>query len=200
MHFEPMTNRTGGLHLPPATSPSLVVFTSVDGALRAGADGSCADVRPALDLLASQGIPVVLASHHSAAELMIVQQSLGHAHPFICDGGARMHVPNGYFADLQDLWPEGESWHVLPLGAPDLGRAVRLLVSLFQVSGADVLAVGLGCAWSDRSLLDAVNVPVIVRSEGPDQARLQRRIPGAYLTNAMGPEGWQEAILGSMVA
>ena len=198
MHSEPASKMTGGPHPLSATSPSLVVFTSVDGALRHGADGSCADVRPALDLLAGHGVPVVLASHHTAAELMTLQQGPGRAHPFICDGGARMHVPNGYFADLQDLWPQDDTWHIVPLGAPDLGRAVRLLVSLFQVSGTEILTIGLGCSWHDRSLLEAVNVPVIVRSDTPAQARLQRRIPGAYLTTAPGPAGWQEAILGSM--
>ncbi len=200
MHCEPTPDPPSGFPASPATtvSPSLVVFTSVDGAIRQGAAGSCAGVRPALELLATQGIPVVLASHHSADELIALQQGLGQAHPFISEGGATMHVPNGYFADLQDLWPEDETWHVVPLGAPDIGRAVRLLVSLFQVSGADILSVGLGCSWNDRVLLEAVNVPIIVRSDGPDQARLQRRIPGAYLTGATGPAGWQEAILGSM--
>jgi predicted mannosyl-3-phosphoglycerate phosphatase (HAD superfamily) len=198
MHCEPTPASPGGLLSSQTASPSLVVFTSVDGAIRHGTDGSCADVRPALDLLASQAIPVVLASHHSAAELIALQEGLGRTHPFICEGGARMHVPNGYFADLQDLWPVDETWHVVPLGAPDIGRAVRLLVSLFQVAGADILTVGLGCSWNDRVLLEAVNVPIIVRSDRPDQARLQRKVPGAYLTTAAGPEGWQEAILGSV--
>ena len=200
MHCEPTSNGASDLAASAATSPSLVLFTSVDGAIRPGAAGSCVGVRPALDLLASQGIPVVLASLHPAAELIALQQGLGQAHPFICEGGARMYVPNGYFADLQDLWPHDEAWHVVPLGAPDVGRAVRLLVSLFQVSGADVLTVGLGCSWEDRVLLDAVDVPIIVRSDGPDQARLQRRIPAAYVTSAAGPAGWQEAVLGSMTA
>jgi predicted mannosyl-3-phosphoglycerate phosphatase (HAD superfamily) len=200
MHCEPTTHSERELVALTSTSPSLVVFTSVDGAIRHGAEGTCAGVRPALDLLGSQGIPVVLASQHPAAELMALQKGLGQAHPFVCDGGARMYVPNGYFADLQDLWPHDETWHEVPLGAPDIGRAVRLLVSLFQVSGADILTVGLGCTWSDRLLLDAVNVPIIVRNDTPDQARLRRRIPGAYVTTAMGPAGWQEAILGSMTA
>jgi predicted mannosyl-3-phosphoglycerate phosphatase (HAD superfamily) len=200
MQAESTFTGSGDYHVSPGSSPSLVVFTSVDGALRRGGEGSCADVRPALDRLAEQGVPVVFASTHSADELMQLQSGLGRAHPFICDGGATMHVPNGYFDDLQDLWPQDEAWHVVPLGAPDIGRAVRLLVSLFQVSGADVLTIGLGCSWNDHTLLEAVNVPIIVRSDSPEQARLQRKIPGAYLTSATGPAGWQEAILGSMTA
>jgi predicted mannosyl-3-phosphoglycerate phosphatase (HAD superfamily) len=196
MHSEPVSPLSADI-FPTPGSPSLVVFTSVDGTLTDDT-GSCAAVRPALDLLAAEGVPVVLAAHHAAAELMELQRGLGSPHPFICDGGAAMHVPNGYFADLEDLWPLDEAWHVLPLGAPDLGRAVRLLATLFQVSGADVLTIGLGCSWRDRQLLGAVDVPIIVRSETPDQARLQRRLPGAYLTNAAGPAGWQEAILGSV--
>jgi predicted mannosyl-3-phosphoglycerate phosphatase (HAD superfamily) len=196
MHSEPLPPLPSDI-FPASGSPSLVVFTSVDGALR-DKTGSCAGVRPALDLLVAEGIPVVLASHLPAGELMEVERGLGRPHPFICDRGSAMHVPSGYFADLEDLWPGDESWHVLPIGAPDLGRAVRLLATLFQVSGADVLTIGLGCSWADRQLLDAVQVPIIVRSDTADQARLQRRLPGAYVTNAAGPAGWQEAILGSM--
>jgi predicted mannosyl-3-phosphoglycerate phosphatase (HAD superfamily) len=197
MQVEDTFNHSNDHHASGRTSPALVVFTSVD-AIRRGAEVSCADVRLALDLLAGQGVPVVLASKHSADELMALQSGLGQAHPFICDGGASMHVPNGYFADLQDLWPQDETWHVVPLGAPDIGRAVRLLVSLFQLSGADILTIGLGCSWNDHTLLEAVTVPIIVRSDSPDQTRLQRKIPGAYLTSATGPAGWQEVILGSM--
>lgn len=195
MHVEPVSDFRKSS---PVASASLVIFTSVDGAIRDGHTGSCAGVGPALELLATRQVPVVLVSHHSSDELMELERGLGRPHPFICDAGAAMHVPNGYFADLQDLWPADETWHVVPLGAPDVGRAVRLLVSLFQVSGADILTVGLGCSWSDRVLLEAVDVPVIVRTDRPDQDRLQRRIPDAYLTIAAGSAGWQEAILGSM--
>ena len=197
MHCEP-TSSSRDLVSSLSGSRSLVVFTAVDDVIRPGSTGSCGVVRPALDLLASNNIPVVLVSHHPAAELVALQEGLGHRHPFVCDGGARMHVPSGYFADLQDLWPEDEAWHVVPLGAPDIGRAVRLLVSLFQVSGADILTVGLGCSWSDRLLLEAVDVPIIVRSDRPDQDRLQRKVPSAYVTSALGPLGWQEAILGPL--
>lgn len=183
-----------------AVSPALVVFTSVDGALRDDASSSCSGVRPALDLLASHHVPVVLISNHSADELQRLQEGFGQAHPYICDGGRTMHVPRGYFAEFQDLWPAGEAWHTVPLGAADIGRAVRLLVSLFQASGTEVLTVGLGCSWEDRTLLEAVDVPIIIRSDRPDQGKLQRRIPDAYLTTAAGPAGWQEAILGSVSA
>lgn len=183
---------------PVAPERSLVVFTCVDGALRTHGSGSCSDVRPALDLLAAHSVPVVLVSDHAADELKALQRAFGQQHPFICEGGRTMHVPNGYFEDVQDLWPADEPWHVVPLGGADIGRGVRLLVSLFQVSGAEVLTVGLGCSWSDRALLEAVDVPVIIRSDASDQARLQKRIPAAYVTSATGPAGWQEAILGSM--
>jgi predicted mannosyl-3-phosphoglycerate phosphatase (HAD superfamily) len=199
MHLD-STSEPESAEFSPVGSPSLVVFTSVDGALREGSSGGCNGVRPALDLLATQSVPVVLVSHHSPEEMIALQQGFGHSHPFICDGGMTMRVPNGYFADLQDLWPEDEPWHSVPLGAADVGRAVRLLVSLFQVSGADILSIGLGCSWSDHALLDAVDVPIIVRSDSPDQEKLRRLLPDAYVTTASGPLGWQEAILGSMTA
>jgi hypothetical protein len=63
-----------------------------------------------------------------------------------------------------------------------------------------VLIVGLGEDWTDRVLLRAVDVPVVVRNGGVDQRRLLKRVPAAYLTHAAGPAGWSEAILGSVAA
>jgi len=198
MHHQLTSSRTQVFHPSRGTSPSLVVFTAVDGAIRQSASGSCVAARRAIDLLESRGVPVVLTSLDSAHEMVALQQDFGERHPFVCDGGRTLYVPRGFFTDLQDLWPNDEEWHVVPLGVADVARAVRLLVSLFQVSGDDVLTVGLGCAWSDRRMLEAVDVPIIVRGDAPDQARLRRTLPAAYLTTASGPAGWCEAVLGSI--
>src|SRR5688500_10846087 len=118
MHTEPSPGSSTAFLTSQAASPSLVLFTAVDGVLREGPAGPCGDVRPDVELLASRRVPVVLTSHHPAADLMTLQQGLGLRHPFICRDGSAVHVPHGYFADLVDLWPEDEEWHLVPLGAP----------------------------------------------------------------------------------
>lgn len=179
----------------PATS--IVVFTAIEGSLRHGPGGSCHDARGALNLLMARGIPVVLLSHGDAAQVQDLQRELGLQQPFICDGGASLYIPRGYFEELDGLASGDDTWEIFEFGVRDPARAVRLLSSLYSVRGEDVLTIGFGCDWSDRALLTAVHVPVVVRADTEDQARLLRRVPGAYVTTATGPAGWSEAVLGS---
>jgi hypothetical protein len=196
----------------PASS-SIVVFSAIDGVIRNSGDGERAlslaappklsgggtkadDCHVALDLLAAHGIPVVLVGHGSAADVQHVQRELGFRHPFICLGGSSLYIPRGYFLELDGLTSGDDEWEVFEFGAPDPARSIRLLTSLFSVKEQEVLTVGFACAWKDRALLSSVDVPIVVRTGSPEQDRLVRRLPGAYLTTAAGPAGMHEAIVG----
>ena len=180
----------------PPVSASIVVFSTVEGTIR-NDSGSCEGARLALDLLTARGIPVVLMSDGDAGEVQDLQRDLGIAHPFICGGGSILYIPRGYFAELDGLTAGDDVWEVFAFGVRDPSRAVRLLASLYSVKGEEILTIGFACDWRDRALLAAVDVPVVVRTGSPDQERLVRRLPGAYLTEACGPAGWSEAVLGS---
>ena len=182
----------------PATT-SIVVFTAIDGILRHPATGVCSEARDGLEMLASRGVPVVLMSHGEPGPVQDLQEELGFRQPFICERGAALYIPRGYFEELDGLTSGDSAWEIFDFGVPEPARAVRLLTSLFSVRGEDVLTIGFGCDWDDRMLLDAVNVPIVVRQEETDQARLFRRFPAAYVTAAAGPAGWSEAVLGSAV-
>jgi predicted mannosyl-3-phosphoglycerate phosphatase (HAD superfamily) len=152
------------------------------------------------ELLRPFGVPVILITDLPAAEILRLQQELGMRHPFIADGGTELHVPNGYFPDVLDTESDEESeWHLLRLQArgDDTGDAVRLLMALYRFGDDPVLFVGLGDSWTHRALLREVDVPVIVRHDGVDQARLRRSVPDAYLTMAAGAEGWTKAVPGA---
>lgn len=181
----------------PSTSTSIVVFTAVDGILRQQDSEPCCEARAALDLLRERRVPVVLMSHDAAGAVQRVQAELGLLEPFICDGGATLYIPRGYFEELDGLAAGDDSWEVFHFGVRDPARAVRLLASLYSVRGEDILTIGFGCRWVDRALLAAVNVSIIVRDGAGESDRLLRYVPGAYLTSAAGPAGWSEAVLGS---
>jgi hypothetical protein len=202
MHSEMISSAGSGPACPDVDSmTSIVVFTAVDGVLRQGATGACPEVREALDLLVARDIPVVLTSRAEAAEVRELMRDLRIRHPFICRGGAALHIPRGYFEELDGLTAGDDDWEVFEFGGGDPSRPVRLLTSLYSVRGEDILTIGFACDWADRALLAAVQVPVVVRQDGGgDQARLLRRLPGAYVTNATGPAGWTEAVLGSTAA
>ena len=180
---------------------SLVIFTAVDGLVTSPDGARSVDAaRRMVELLRPFGVPVIFITDQPAAEMVGLQQELRVRHPFIADGGAQLYVPNGYFPDALDMEPGDESdWQALRLQARggDIGDAVRLLMALYRFGDDPVLFVGLGDNWKHRALLREVDVPVIVRNDGVDQARLVRSVPDAYLTMAAGAEGWTEAVLGA---
>ena len=176
---------------------AIVVFTTIDGVLRHPDTGSWLEAREALDLLATRAVPVVLMSHGDASAVQELQRELGLEYPFICDGGACLYIPRGYFAELDGLTAGDEAWEIFQFGVRDPSRAVRLLASLYSVRGEEILTIGFGSSVEDCGLLTAVHVPIVVRQRDADPMRLLRRVPGAYVTAAVGPAGWNEAVLGS---
>ena len=179
---------------------SLVVFTTIDGVLRHPDTGSCTEAGEALQLLAARGVPVVLMSHGAPEALQDCQHELGLEYPFVAHGGASLFIPRGYFEELDGLTSGDEAWEIFHFGVRDPARAVRLLTSLYSVRGEEILTIGFGSQAEDCALLAAVDVPIVVRQREGDPLRLLRRVPGAYVTAAIGPAGWNEAVLGSAVA
>ena len=184
----------------PVTSTSMVILTAIDGILRHPLTGSCRDAHVALELLAQQQIPVVLLSHGDPGPVQELQRELRLQEPFVCEGGATLYIPRGYFEELDGMTAGDAAWEVFEFGVRDPARTVRLLTSLYTVRGEEILTIGFGCDWSDRALLAVVDVPIVVRQDTGDHERLLRRFPDAYVTVASGPAGWSEAVLGSATA
>lgn len=84
-----------GSHSP--SSPPFVVFTDLDGTLLDHHDYSWSAARPALERLRRLGIPLVLASSKTRAEMVALRAELGLGDPFVVENGAAVYVPRGYF-------------------------------------------------------------------------------------------------------
>jgi mannosyl-3-phosphoglycerate phosphatase len=79
---------------------------------------------------------------------------------------------------------------------PGKGTAVAALRKLYErAADGPVTLVGLGDALNDVSLLKAVDVPIVVPSDGARwTSHLLRRVPGARLAPRSGPRGWGRAV------
>lgn len=153
----------------------------------------------ALRRVASNCVPLVFASPHPAARVIAQQAELGVRHPFVCDGGAALYIPAGYFPELARIGSSIDGWHVVEFKPPyDSGRAVRLLISLYRLCANEVTIIGLADAWRDRALLQVVDVPIVVRGDDGEAEQLLASVPSAYVTTARGLAGWSEAVLGSL--
>jgi len=182
----------------PCAAASLVIFTSVDGLLCDAETRSTPETRAALRMLAQRDIPLVFTSSRPVSELLVLQSELNLRYPFVAAGGASLHIPVGYFPELTRIGAQRDTWNVVEFKVPEAGHAIRLLMSLYRLCSDEVVIVALADAVRHRVLLHAADVPVIVRTDNADQQTLLREMPSAYLTTAVGPAGWSEAILGSV--
>lgn len=98
--------------------PGCLVVSDLDGTLLDHRTQSCEAAEPALDLLESLSIPLVLASSKTAAEVRRLRRQLGNVHPFIVENGAAIWMP----ASERCERPEGtllrDGYWVRELAAP----------------------------------------------------------------------------------
>ena len=122
----------------------LVVFTDLDGSLLDHESYSFAPAAEALALLAAQGIPLVLCSSKTRAEIEILQQDLGVAHPFLSENGGALFLPRRYFPFLISDGRSIAGYQAIEFGLP----YYRLVETLHRVaSDLDIPVVG----FSDMS-------------------------------------------------
>jgi mannosyl-3-phosphoglycerate phosphatase family protein len=75
-------------------APRVAIFTA--SRLIASAN-SAHPAAEALQEIDRQKIPFVLATHDTRAEIEPLRRKIGHAHPFITEGGGGLFIPDGYF-------------------------------------------------------------------------------------------------------
>ncbi len=111
--------------------------------------------------------------------------------PFVFDG-----PPDDRFLQAIEAeglrWTQGRLFHIM--GSHHKGKAVNILRKLFERAQGTVELMGLGDSLNDLPFLLAVDRPVLIRREdGSHDPRIN--IPGLYRTTAIGPAGWNEAVL-----
>jgi mannosyl-3-phosphoglycerate phosphatase len=85
----------------------------------------------------------------------------------------------------------GRFYHIL--GDNDKASAVRLLLNQYRVVDRAVHSVGLGDGLNDAPFLNAVDVPILIRTPWLEQ--LQAVVPRGRPTDLPGPRGWSQSIL-----
>ena len=92
-------------------APSLLVFSDLDGSLLDHHSYSFAPALPLVKTLAERGIPLILASSKTRAEMLELRLALGNTQPFIVVNGAAVFIPRHTFPappvgtrELGDYW------------------------------------------------------------------------------------------------
>jgi mannosyl-3-phosphoglycerate phosphatase len=92
-----------------------LVFTDLDGTLLDHDSYSFEAARPALDLLRARGVPVILASSKTEAEMRPIAEAIGIFHPMIVENGAGIAWPGtrGALAQEDSTSPYSRLRHFL---------------------------------------------------------------------------------------
>ncbi|HEY7820739.1 MAG TPA: HAD-IIB family hydrolase [Vicinamibacteria bacterium] len=147
---------------------SLLIATDLDGSLLDAETYSFEKARPALRLLAERGIPLVLASSKTAAEMVPLSDSLSLVTPLIVENGGALLVPRG----------EREAgFSSLVLGARR-EAIVHALAEIREESGADLRSfssldpaevarlTGLSPSAAELALKREYDEPFLLEDEG----------------------------------
>ncbi len=142
---------------------SLVVFSDLDGTLLDHHNYSHAAARPALDALKRRGVPLVLCSSKTRAELIPLHRELGLEAPFISENGGGIFAREGGSLCRGEEWLEaGAGWRVLEIGLPiqEVRRRFATFKNRFDAKGFGDL--------SDAQVAKLTGLP-------PEQAALARQ-------------------------
>jgi len=115
----------------------LVVVSDVDGCLRDSATGSCGNAREAVDRLERAGVPLVLCSSKTRAELERLRGDLGVDAPFVVENGGAVFVPAGTFPFAPQGSVRRGQYDVVEIGRPHVQVLGRLLATAAKV-GVDI--------------------------------------------------------------
>ena len=75
----------------------LLVFTDLDGTFLDHHNYSWDAAIPALDELNQRSYPLIINSSKTKAEIIRLRKGIDNNHPFICENGAVIYIPKGYF-------------------------------------------------------------------------------------------------------
>ena len=115
---EPFTATAVKNPFPESQMPKYVVFADIDGSLLDGGTTSWHAVSAALQALRVHGIPLILVSSKTRAEIEPLRRHLQHRDPFIVENGAAVFVPQGLFRFPLERVRTKSSYEVIELGMP----------------------------------------------------------------------------------
>ena len=95
-----------------------IILTDLDGSLLDAMSYSCEAATEALQQIQGLGIPIVLVSSKTRAEIEPLRIRLRNGHPFIVENGGGIFIPRSYFPFLVEQSAVRGRYHVVELGLP----------------------------------------------------------------------------------
>ena len=161
----------------------IVVVTDIDASLLEPGTRSLSDERAALDFLADRGIPLIINSSRSRAEIERLHHTLEIVTPFISEHGSALFLPHRCLPFVPDNARAAVGGHVIEFGrryyqVVDTLRLVCRELSLEVVGFAelsiDEVARELGIPSAEAQLVKLREYTELFRIEDESEATLSR--------------------------
>lgn len=123
--------------LPTTTTRKLVIFTDLDGTLLDRNTYSFEPALPALNLIKQKGVPLIVSSSKTRAEIERYQKQLENGHPFVSENGGAIFIAKDYFSFPFHYDRELGEYFVLELGAP-YSIIIEVLDSIRKETGISI--------------------------------------------------------------
>ncbi|MFC3607914.1 HAD-IIB family hydrolase [Stutzerimonas tarimensis] len=168
----------------------LLVYTDLDGTLLDHHSYDFGPALPVLERLERLGVPWIINTSKTFAELRSLRQRLGHGHPFIVENGAAVYLPAGCLPGGEEL-PEEQGLRVRRF-APErrtlLERIAPLLADyectgFSQMNVAELQAcTGLAAEDARRALQRNYSEPLLWRDSELALEHLSARVAACGLS------------------
>lgn len=116
------------------TTPKLIIFTDLDGTLLDRQTYSFEPAEPALRIIRQKGIPLILSSSKTRAEIEFYRRKLENSDPFISENGGAVFIPKDYFSFKFPYDRETDWFFALELGI-FYPRVIEILESIKKETG-----------------------------------------------------------------
>lgn len=138
------------------THTRLIVFSDLDGTLLDHETYAFDAARPALDRLRRDGVPLVLCTSKSRAEIEPLRVRMQNAHPFVSENGGGVFIPDGYFPFHIEGAERRDGFLVIPVG----DAYADLVAALERASRASGVPVRGFAQMSDAEVAAATGLPL----------------------------------------
>lgn len=150
----------------------LLVFTDLDGTLLDHHDYTWEVAMPALNELKKKSYPLIINSSKTRAEIIRIRENIGNQHPFICENGSVINIPNGYFSNTESTTNNHSGFIPQYFGA-DFDKIIAILNKCrldynFKFTGFhDMTALEIGklCGLNEEQSMNArqreASVPIV---------------------------------------
>jgi len=140
------------------SQPQILIFTDLDGTLLDDQTYDFSPALPALKIIHSQKIPLILVSSKTRSEIEFLRELMSFETPFIAENGGGIYFPTSFALPQDNPYVKVDLFHALYIGRPiqEVLERSRKLKDNFNFKGFSEMSVKEIASLTGLTLEDAL--------------------------------------------